>query len=87
MNIARRVVTKLPIRNISIPHNVDLQSKMCQELRKSNNNTSSPADQLRKIETNLYMDENDTSLKDLPDEDFQKIFFDDDGILKTTPPK
>jgi hypothetical protein len=23
----------------------------------------------------------------LSDEDFQKMFFDDDGILKTTPPK
>jgi len=94
MNIVRRVAIKLPIRNISIPHNVDLQSKMRQELRESrqivnqiSENNTSPSDQLRKIEINLYMDDNGTSLKDLSDKDFQKIFFDDDGILKTTRPR
>ena len=128
MNTVRRVAIKLPIRNIginiinnSIPHNVELQSKMRQELRdfrqkqvenlmshETDNILLSPADQLRKIEINLYMDGIDVSntalkefrqqqiqvlaaeqklINDLSDEDFQKMFFDDDGILKTTPPK
>jgi hypothetical protein len=122
------VAIRLPIRNIginilnnSIPHNVELQSKMRQELRdfrqkqvenlmshETDNILLSPADQLRKIEINLYMDGIDVSntalkefrqqqiqvlaaeqklINDLSDEDFQKMFFDDDGILKTTPPK
>lgn len=128
MNTVRRVAIRLPIRNIginilnnSIPHNVELQSKMRQELRdfrqkqvenlmshETDNILLSPADQLRKIEINLYMDGIDVSntalkefrqqqiqvlaaeqklINDLSDEDFQKMFFDDDGILKTTPPK
>jgi hypothetical protein len=76
MNTVRRVA----IRNIginiinSIPHNVELQSKMRQELRdfrqrqienlvshETDNIFFSPADQLRKIEINLYMDSIDTS--------------------------
>jgi hypothetical protein len=121
------VAIKLPIRNIginivnSIPYNIDLQSKMRQELRdfrqrqienlmshETDNIFLSPADQLRKIEINLYMDSIDTSdtalkefrqeqiqvlateqklISDLSDEDFQKMFFDDDGIIKTTPVK
>jgi len=128
MNTVRRVAIRLPIRNIginilnnSIPHNVELQSKMRQELRdfrqrqienlmshETDNVFFSPADQIRKIEINLYMDGIDVSntalkefrqqqiqvlaaeqklINDLSDEDFQKMFFDDDGILKTTPPK
>lgn len=128
MNTIRRVAIRLPIRNIginilnnSIPHNVELQSKMRQELRdfrqrqienlmshETDNIFFLPTDQLRKIEINLYMDSIDTSdtalkefrqqqiqvlaaeqklINDLSDEDFQKMFFDDDGILKTTPTK
>ena len=130
MNTVRRVAIKLPIRNIGInivntstciPYNVDLQSKMRQELRdfrqrqienlmshETDNIFFSPADQLRKIEINLYMDSIDTSdtalkefrqeqiqvlateqklITDLSDEDFQKMFFDDDGIIKRTPTK
>ena len=130
MNTIRRVAIKLPTRNIGInivntnkciPYNVDLQSKMRQELRdfrqrqienlmshETDNIFFSPADQLRKIEINLYMDSIDTSntalkefrqeqiqvlaaeqklINDLSDEDFQKMFFDEDGVIKTTPPK
>ena len=130
MNTVRRVAIKLPIRNIAInivntntciPYNVDLQSKMHQELRdfrqrqienlmshETDNIFFSPADQLRKIEINLYMDSIDTTntalkefrqeqiqvlaaeqklIKDLSDEDFQKMFFDDDGVIKRTPTK
>lgn len=130
MNTVRRVAIKLPIRNIGInivntntciPYNVDLQSKMRQELRdfrqrqienlmshETDNIFFSPADQLRKIEINLYMDSIDTTntalkefrqeqiqvlaaeqklIKDLSDEDFQKMFFDDDGVIKRTPTK
>jgi len=130
MNTVRRVAIKLPIRNIGInivntnkciPYNLDLQTKMLQELRdfrqrqienlmshERDNIFMSPPNQLRKIEINLYMDSietSDTALKefrqeqiqvlaaeqklinDLSDEDFQKMFFDEDGIIKTTPTK
>ena len=130
MNTVRRVAIKLPIRNIGInildtnkciPYNIDLQTKMLQELRdfrqrqienlmshETDNIFLSTTDKLRKIEINLYMDSIETTntalkefrqeqiqvlaaeqklIKDLSDEDFQKMFFDDDGILKTTPPK
>ena len=124
MNTIRRVAIRnigINILNNSIPHNVELQSKMRQELRdfrqrqienlmshETDNIFFSPADQLRKIEINLYMDSIDTSdtalkefrqqqiqvlaaeqklINDLSDEDFQKMFFDEDGILKTTPTK
>ena len=66
----------------------------------SDNIFFSPSNQLRKIEINIYMDSietSDTALKefrqeqklinDLSDEDFKKMFFDEDGILKTTPTK
>ncbi len=130
MNTVRRVAIKLPIRNIGInivntnkciPYNLDLQTKMLQELRdfrqrqienlmshERDNMFMSRPNQLRKIEINLYMDSietSDTALKefrqeqiqvlaaeqklinDLSDEDFQKMFFDEDGIIKTTPQK
>ena len=128
MNTVRRVAIKLPIRNIGInildtnkciPYNIDLQTKMLQELRdfrqrqienlmshETDNIFLSTTDKLRKIEINLYMDNietSDTALKefrqeqiqvlaaeqklinDLSDEDFQKMFFDDNGIIKRTP--
>jgi len=130
MNTIRRVAIKLPTRNIGInivntnkciPYNVELQSKMRQELRdfrqrqienlmshETDNIFFSPANQLRKIEINLYMDSIDTSntalkefrqeqiqvlateqklINDLSDEDFQKMFFDDNEVIKTTPTK
>lgn len=128
MNTVRRVAIKLPIRNIGInildtnkciPYNIDLQTKMLQELRdfrqrqienlmshETDNIFLSTTDKLRKIEINIYMDNietSDTALKefrqeqiqvlaaeqklinDLSDEDFQKMFFDDNGIIKRTP--
>jgi hypothetical protein len=88
----------------------DFRQKQVENLmsHETDNILLSPADQLRKIEINLYMDGIDVSntalkefrqqqiqvlaaeqklINDLSDEDFQKMFFDDDGILKTTPPK
>lgn len=128
MNTVRRVAIKLPIRNIGInildtnkciPYNIDLQTKMLQELRdfrqrqienlmshETDNIFLSTTDKLRKIEINIYMDNIETSdtalkefrqeqiqvlaaeqklIKDLSDEDFQKMFFDDNGIIKRTP--
>lgn len=128
MNTVRRVAIKLPIRNIGInildtnkciPYNIDLQTKMLQELRdfrqrqienlmshETDNIFLSTTDKLRKIEINLYMDSIETTntalkefrqeqiqvlaaeqklIKDLSDEDFQKMFFDDNGIIKRTP--
>ena len=128
MNTVRRVAIKLPIRNIGInildtnkciPYNIDLQTKMLQELRdfrqrqienlmshETDNIFLSTTDKLRKIEINIYMDNietSDTALKEfrqeqiqvlaaeqklineLSDEDFQKMFFDDNGIIKRTP--
>ena len=107
--------------NKCISYNADLQTKMLQELwdfrqqqienlmsHETDNIFFSPADQLRKIEINLYMDSIETSdtaikefrqeqiqvlaaeqklINDLSDEDFQKMFFDDDGVIKRTPTK